>query len=34
MLIPATDEVVVHVDLKNKTMVVRPIEGLLSEDDL
>lgn len=33
-LIPATDEVVVHVDLKSKTMVVRPIEGLLSEDDL
>ncbi len=33
-LVPATDEVVVHVDLKSKTMVVRPIEGLLSEDDL
>jgi 16S rRNA processing protein RimM len=33
-LIPATDEVVVHVDLKSKVMVVRPIEGLLSEDDL
>ncbi len=33
-LIPATDEVVVRVDLKRKTMVVRPIEGLLSEDDL
>ncbi len=33
-LIPATDEVVVHVDLKSRTMVVRPIEGLLTEDDL
>ena len=33
-LIPATDEVVVHVDLEGKTMVVRPLEGLLSEDDL
>jgi 16S rRNA processing protein RimM len=33
-LIPATDEVVVHVDLEGRTMIVRPIEGLLAEDDL
>ena len=32
-LIPATDEVVVHVDLEDKTMVIRPLEGLLPEDD-
>ena len=34
VLIPATDEVVVRVDLQEKIMVVRPLEGLLSEDDL
>ena len=34
VLIPATDEVVVRVDLQEKVMVVRPLEGLLSEDDL
>jgi 16S rRNA processing protein RimM len=33
-LIPATDEVVVHVDLEGQTMVIRPLEGLLPEDDL
>ena len=33
-LIPATDEVVVRVDLEGKTMVIRPLEGLLPEDDL
>lgn len=33
-LIPATDEVVVQVDLKDKTMVIRPLEGLLPENDL
>jgi len=34
VLIPATDEVVVRVDLREKVMVVHPLEGLLSEDDL
>ena len=34
VLIPATDEVVVRVDLREKIMVIRPLEGLLSEDDL
>jgi 16S rRNA processing protein RimM len=34
VLIPATDEVVVRVDLREKTMVIHPLEGLLSEDDL
>ena len=34
ILFPATDEVVVRVDLQEKVMVVRPLEGLLSEDDL
>jgi len=33
-LIPATDEVVVRVDLREKVMVIHPLEGLLSEDDL
>lgn len=33
-LIPATDEVIAQVDLKKKTMVIRPLEGLLPEDDL
>ncbi len=33
-LIPATDEVVVRVDLEGRTLVIRPMEGLLSEDDL
>lgn len=33
-LIPATDEVVVRVDLDGKTLVIRPLEGLLPEDDL
>ena len=34
ILFPATDEVVVRVDLQEKVMVVHPLEGLLSEDDL
>jgi len=34
VLIPATDEVVIRVDLREKVMVIRPLEGLLSEDDL
>ncbi|MBI5968567.1 MAG: 16S rRNA processing protein RimM [Deltaproteobacteria bacterium] len=34
VLIPATDEVVVKVDLPARTMVIHPLEGLLPEDDL
>lgn len=34
VLIPATDEVVVQVDLQEKTMVIRPLKGLLPKDDL
>jgi 16S rRNA processing protein RimM len=34
VLIPATDEVIEHIDLQEKTMTIRPLEGLLSEDDL
>jgi len=34
VLIPATDEVVVRVDLREKIMVIHPLEGLLPEDDL
>lgn len=34
VLIPATDEVVVQVDLQEKIMVIHPLEGLLSENDL
>jgi 16S rRNA processing protein RimM len=34
VLIPATDEVVVRVDLQEKVMVIHPLEGLLAEDDL
>jgi 16S rRNA processing protein RimM len=34
VLIPATDEVVVQVDLQGKTMVIRPLKGLLPKDDL
>lgn len=34
VLIPATDEVVVQVDLQDKVMVIHPLEGLLSENDL
>jgi 16S rRNA processing protein RimM len=34
ILLPATDEVVLRVDLKEGIMVVRPLEGLLPEDDL
>ena len=34
VLIPATDEVVVQVDLQERVMVIRPLKGLLPEDDL
>jgi 16S rRNA processing protein RimM len=34
VLIPATDEVVRKIDLDGKTLVIRPLEGLLPEDDL
>jgi 16S rRNA processing protein RimM len=34
ILLPATDEVVVRVDLQEKIMVIHPLEGLLPEDDL
>jgi 16S rRNA processing protein RimM len=34
ILLPATNEVVLRVDLKEGIMVVRPLEGLLPEDDL
>lgn len=34
ILVPATEEVVVKVDLQTKTMVIHPVEGLLPEDDL
>ncbi len=32
-LIPATEEVVVGVDLVQKRMIIRPLEGLLAEND-
>lgn len=34
ILLPATDEVVLRVDLEKKEMTVRLLEGLLPEDDL
>ncbi len=34
ILIPATDEVIIHVDLQARRMIIRPVEGLLAEDDL
>lgn len=34
VLIPATDEVVARVDLREKIMTIRPLEGLLPENDL
>jgi 16S rRNA processing protein RimM len=34
ILLPATDEVVLRVDLKEGIMIVRPLKGLLPEDDL
>jgi 16S rRNA processing protein RimM len=34
ILLPATDEVVARVNLKERVMVVNPLEGLLPEDDL
>jgi len=33
ILLPATDEVVVHVNLREKIMIVHLLEGLLPEDD-
>jgi len=33
ILLPATDEVVVQVDLEKKIMIVRPLEGMLPEND-
>jgi 16S rRNA processing protein RimM len=33
ILIPATDEAVVRVDLREKVMIIRLLEGLLPEDD-
>jgi 16S rRNA processing protein RimM len=34
ILIPATEEVIARVDLQEKVMIIRPLEGLLPEDDL
>jgi 16S rRNA processing protein RimM len=34
VLIPATEEVVIQVDLNARVMMIRPLEGLLPEDDL
>jgi len=34
ILIPATEEVIAAVDLPGRVMVIRPIEGLLLDDDL
>jgi len=34
ILIPATDEIVVQVNLQEKVMVIKSLEGLLPEDDL
>lgn len=33
-LIPAIKEVIISIDKKARTMVIRPLEGLLKEDDL
>lgn len=33
-LIPATKEVIITIDTKARTMVIRPLKGLLHEDDL
>ncbi len=33
VLVPATEEAVVRVDLKEKVMIIRVLEGLLPEDD-
>ena len=34
VLIPATDEIVVKVDLQEKVMIIRPLEGMLPENGL
>ena len=34
ILIPATEEVVARVNLRDRVMVIHPLEGLLPEDDL
>ena len=34
VLIPATDEVVTRVDLKGGVIIIKPLEGLLGENDL
>ena len=34
ILLPATEEVIVQVDLKKGVMVIHPLEGLLPEDDI
>lgn len=34
VLIPAIEEVVIRVDLQNRVIVIRPLAGLLSRDDL
>ena len=33
-LIPATKDVIMNIDIQARTMVIRPLEGLLQEDDL
>ena len=33
-LIPATQDVIMSIDIEARTMVIRPLEGLLQEDDL
>jgi 16S rRNA processing protein RimM len=33
-LIPATKDVIMSIDIKARTMVIHPLEGLLQEDDL
>jgi 16S rRNA processing protein RimM len=34
LLIPATEEVIARVNLQEKVLLIRPLEGLLPEDDL
>jgi 16S rRNA processing protein RimM len=33
-LIPATKDVIISIDIKARTMIIRPVEGLVQEDDL
>lgn len=33
-LIPATQDVIMSIDIEGRTMIIRPLEGLLQEDDL